>query len=69
MENTIIVNRSLNSQLFQFFLGKGAKIDLTQATRPMIHFLRQEYLNDQECISGDIEKLFEIDAVYRFDTE
>jgi len=60
MKNIVIFNEPVTSRLFKFYMGKGAKVDLRIASRPMIYFLRYLYHTQQEAISGDIEYLFSI---------
>lgn len=43
-------------------IGKGATILLEKATSPLIGFLRLQYLDDPDCLEGDIEFLFEFDG-------
>lgn len=62
MENHIKVTQPLFSSARELRVGKGAKLDLEKATFPMIEFLREEYLKNQDCLSGDIKSLFEIDT-------
>ena len=57
MDKTIRVERPLSA--YEMRLGKGVLLKLQHATPPVIKFLREKYLADPTCISGDIEFLFE----------
>lgn len=39
-------------------IGKGAIVLLEKATPPIIGFLRLRYLDDPDCLEGDIDFLF-----------
>ncbi len=62
MEYQIKVNQPLFSSARKLRLGKGARLDLSKATFPMIEFLREEFLKNQDCLCGDIRALFKIDT-------
>ncbi len=56
MERTIRVERALFA--YEISLGKGVILKLSNASSPIIKFLREKYLEDPTCLSGDIEFLF-----------
>ncbi len=43
-------------------LGAGAMLKLELASPPIIKLLRSRYLEDETCLSGDIEFLFDFDG-------
>jgi len=60
MDKTIRVHRPLSAH--EIVLGKGVQLKLQNATPPIIKFLREKYLEDNSCITGDIKFLFEFDG-------
>ncbi len=43
-------------------IGVGARIILDRSTPPIISFLRLRYLENPDCLEGDIEYLFKIEG-------
>lgn len=60
MDKLIRVERPLAAH--EIVLGKGVILKLQNATPPVIKFLREKYLEDRSCITGDIEFLFKFDG-------
>lgn len=60
MDKTIRVERPLTA--YEIHLGKGMLLKLQSATPPIIKFLREKYLADPTCISGDIDFLFQCEG-------
>jgi len=60
MERTIRVERALFA--YEISLGKGVILKLSSASSPIIKFLREKYLEDPTCISGDINFLFKCEG-------
>ncbi len=60
MDKIIRIERPLSA--YEIMLGKGVIIKLPHATSPIIKFLREKYLEDNTCITGDIEFLFEFNG-------
>ena len=46
-----------------FDIGKGALANLRLITKPLAQFLKQEYIKDVSCLSGNILKLFQLREV------
>lgn len=57
MNDIIIFNKGLNSKLHWYYIGEGAKVNLNEASYPLLCFIWFEYLKDETIISGDIQKL------------
>jgi len=64
MKNFIIVNHKLFSQKFDYFLYPGVMVNLILAPKPLIKFLRYAHKMNANSLSGDIDKLFRLDAEY-----
>ena len=43
-------------------LGTGAILNLESASLPIIKLLRSRYLEEESCLSGDIQFLFEFEG-------
>lgn len=56
----IRVERPLTA--YEMRLGKGVILKLQNSTPPVIKFLREKYLEDRSCITGDIEFLFDFEG-------
>ena len=60
MKRKIKINKTIIAEETE--LGEGALLLLGKATPPIIKLLRRNYNQDPNCISGDIEFLFEFDG-------
>ena len=59
---SVTIEKALYSPVTEsnFDIGKGAVVQLHLITQPMETFLKQEYIKDLDCLSGDIITLFEL---------
>lgn len=64
MKNFIIINRRLFKKKYEYFFSPGVMVNLILAPNPLIKFLREAYNEDSNSLSGDIVKLFSINAEY-----
>ena len=60
--NIVIIEKSISSpaSLYDFTLEKGAVAKLDYISEPMAEFLKEEYIKDTDCLSGNIIALFEL---------
>lgn len=58
----VLVEKPLFSPISKsdFEIGKGVQVNLELITEPLAEFLKQEYLKDIKCLSGNVTKLFEL---------
>lgn len=60
--NIVTIEKSISSPASQydFTIEKGAIAKLDYISEPMAEFLKEEYVKDTNCLSGDILKLFQL---------
>lgn len=63
--NIVIIEKSISSpaSLYDFTLEKGAAAKLDYISEPMAEFLKEEYVKDTDCLSGNIIALFQLTKV------
>lgn len=61
----VIVNKPISCEHHDFELSKNAEALLDKISRPMLEFLQEQYVKDENCLYGDVEYLMSLDSSYK----